>query len=227
MSKVALITGASKGIGLEIAKVFKENSYIVAGLSLGGGPDLYKCDIRNENQVKDTLKKVKKDLGEISILVNNAGIVSFSNIEEMPFSEWSNVFDTNITGPFNLCKYVLPDMKKNNYGKIINISSIAGLTYSKSASVAYTASKHALNGFTQHLAAEYAKYNININAICPSQTKTRMLDHLNANVIKNLENKNPKGRLLFPNEIARMALFLANDECNYMNGAMIPITGGL
>ncbi len=227
--KVAVITGASAGIGETVYHKFLEKDILPIQISRSVDPaeDRYRCDITNEDQVKNTFGKIIDKYKHIDILVNNAGVVSFSDIETMQESEWDKVVDTNLKGSFLCCKYCLPVMKKQRYGKVIQVSSIAGRSFSQTASAAYTASKYGLIGLTKQLAYHYARYNININAICPSQTMTNMLiDNISQERLNELAAKVPAKRLATPEDIAGVVYFLTTDDAAYVNGAAIDINGG-
>ena len=222
MSKVAIITGASKGIGFETMSIFEESGYTCYDFSRTSG-----IDITNQKLVNKKVKKIFKKHGRIDILVNNAGIVSTTDILDMSLEEWDNILNVNLTGAFICTKSILPYMLKGKGGKIVNVSSIAGVDKSKVASVAYTASKHGLVGLTKQLAYKYAKHNINVNCVAPSQTKTEMLmDNLSEKEINKLEKQIPNGRLLDPSEVANTIYFLTLDETSYINGEVININGG-
>ena len=228
-SKIAIVTGSSRGIGKSIKENFIDEGITVVGVSRNTKNNKLdkKCDIRNEFEVRELIDDVIKEFGRIDILINNAGIVTFKDITQTDLEDWNNVFSTNLTGPFLLCKYVLPYMKKMKYGKIVNVSSIAARSYSKTASVEYTSSKYGLIGLTKQLAYKYGKYNLNINCICPSQTKTEMLlKNLTKKQISEIEEQIPLGRIAKPEQIADLVYFLSSDYSNYINGSVIDINAG-
>lgn len=227
--RIALITGSSQGIGKEIKSVFEENNIICNGISIDKleEDDEYYCDIQNEKAVKSVVNNIINKYNKIDILVNNAGIVSNTEFIKLTIEEWNRVINVNLTGMFICIKHVLPIMLKNQYGKIINISSIAGRHRSLSASAAYTASKYGVIGLTKQLAYQYARNNININAVCPSQTETEMLlNNCTSTMIKNIVKNIPAKRLAKPSEIAHLVYYLTKDEISYINGAAIDINGG-
>jgi len=227
--KVALITGSSRGIGKEIKNVFTKFGIICNGISTShlDEDNEYYCDIRKDEDVYKVVNNIIKKYNKIDILVNNAGIVSNTDFLRMTIEEWDNVIKVNLTGMFICIKHVLPFMIKNRYGKIINISSIAGRHRSLTASAAYTASKYGVIGLTKQLAYQYARYNISINAVCPSQTETEMLlKNCSSEDIQNIIKNIPMGRLAKPSEIAYLVYYLTKDEISYINGAVIDINGG-
>ena len=226
---LAIVTGSSKGIGKSIKNLLKENGINVIGVSRSLNEDKFnkRCDIRNEKEVKNLINEIINDFNKIDILINNAGIATKADILEATLIDWNNVISTNLTGPFLLCKYVLPHMKNRHYGKIVNVSSIAARSYSKTASVEYTVSKYGLIGLTKQLAYKYGQFGINVNCICPSQTKTEMLiKNLTKKEILNIEKHIPLGKIAEPEQIADVVNFLCSDQSSYIHGAVIDINGG-
>jgi len=232
MSKIkqtAVITGASRGIGKAIYDLFKERGITAVGVSrnIQLTETTRQCDIRYETSVKELFDDLIDSFKHIDILVNNAGIVTHENILETKLEDWEDVMCTNLTSAFLCCKHVLKHMKARNYGKIINISSIAARSRSSMASVAYTCSKYGLIGLTRQIALHYAKYNININCVCPSQTKTAMLtENISQEEIDSLISCIPAGRLAQPEDIAEVVYFLTTGGASYINGAVIDVNGG-
>ena len=189
MEKVAIITGGSKGIGKSVIDLFKSEGIICYDFSRSTN----KIDITDEKSVEMNVESVIRKHGKIDILVNNAGIVSTTDILDMSLIEWKNIIDVNLTGMFIMTKSVLKYMKEEQYGKIVNVSSIAGTDRSKVASVAYTSSKHGVIGFTRQLSLSYAKHGININCVAPSQTKTEMLtNNISEEDIKKIRRSSTK-----------------------------------
>lgn len=227
--RVALITGASKGIGKAIFDLFKERGITAIGISLRIERSTFTrpCDIRNEEQIKTLITELISTYHHIDILVNNVGIVTHSDILDTTLEEWEHVIRTNLTGVFLTSKHVLGHMKERGYGKIVNISSIAGRFRSSMASAAYTCSKYGVIGLTRQLAYHYAPYGININCVCPSQTRTPMLvETVSEQEIRALVSKIPAGRLAEPLDIAEAAYFLCSDSAAYINGAVLDVNGG-
>jgi NAD(P)-dependent dehydrogenase (short-subunit alcohol dehydrogenase family) len=148
-------------------------------------------------------------------------------VENLPEADWRRVIDVNLTGAFLCCQAVLPIMRRNGYGKIINISSIASKRISYNAGAHYTASKEGLLGFTRHLAYEVAPYGINVNAVCPGPTLTPLVDHIVApETLREREKKVPRGRLVTPEDIARAVLFLISDWADLVCGVALDVDGG-
>lgn len=229
MDKVVLITGVSGGIGKSIFNTFKENGYITYGTTRNDSlvsSNIIKCELKYENDIVACINKILKFEGKIDILINNAAITTNSKFDQITSEEWDEIFCVNVRAPFLMIQNVLPTMLKNKFGRIINISSVAANSYSKSASCAYTASKYALNGMMKQLVFEYKGTGINFNCIAPSQTYTKMLrTNLTEDAIKKLENENPQHRLLYPEEIAEICLILSKSD--YINGEIININGGI
>lgn len=228
--KVVLITGATKGIGEAIFKKLSSYDGITAvGISKSEEQDrIYKCDLASFDAIDDVIEKITGRFGAVDILVNNAGIATNTPFCDISKKEWNLIMDTNLNSCFYLSQKVLPDMVSKREGKIINIASIAGRLHSKTASVSYTTSKAALIGMTRQLAVEFAQYNIQINAICPSQTLTDMLlNNCTQEKLDELAANNPSKRLLNPEEVANLVEFLIQDKVNYINGSCLDMNGGI
>ena len=227
--KVAIVTGSSRGLGHAITKTLRSNNIDVIGVSRNPIEDQFhkKCDIRREKEVRNLIDLIIKKFKKIDILVNNAGVFTNKDISKTKLDDWNNVINTNLTGAFLLSKYILPHMRKKKYGKIINISSIAGRSFSQTASVEYTVSKYGLIGLTKQLAQKYGKHGININCLCPSQIRTEMLtENINANDIKKIERRIPLNRIASPEEVANVVLFLCSEKSKYIHGSALDINGG-
>ncbi|MCL0036165.1 SDR family oxidoreductase [Dehalococcoidia bacterium] len=239
--KVAIVTGASKGVGKVTGEKFSQMGATTVFVSRSGSDETvkkllsqnysaisYKCDVSSEKQVRDMIAEIIEKLSKIDILVNNAAITQKNKkIEEISLEEWNSVISTNITSQFLTCKYCIPIMRKRKYGKIINVSSIAGRFRSAMSGIHYVTSKAAVIGFTRQLAYELAPFNINVNTICPGQTYTPMLiKNLTKESEEILKKSIPLGYIASPEQQANVILFLASDEANYMTGAVIDVNGG-
>lgn len=238
--KVAIITGASSGIGQAVAEaiasygahtVFISRSgadAIAADLNAAGKSALsLHCDVSNEDQVKQAIATIFDKYGRIDILINNAAINQIAKIEDISLEDWNRVLTTNLTSQFLCCKQVIPIMKQQHSGKIINVSSIAGHFRSKISGIHYVASKAGVVGFTRQLAFELAPFQINVNAICPSQTYTPMLAAtLSPEAEQKLIDSIPLGRIASMEEQVNVILFLASDLSSYMTGAIVDVNGG-
>jgi len=242
-NKTVVITGGAKGIGLETALQFAKSGANVSILSKTFYADLdskfkpyenrikfYKVDVTNSKLLKKSIKEIINKSGSIDILVNNASIDIKGTLDKIDENDWEKVMNTNVKSYFLCTKEVINGMIKNKYGKIINVSSIAGRDKSILLGAAYSTSKAAVIGFTRHIATEVGKYGINVNCICPSQTYTPMLRDIfkkNKGLEDVVKDRNPMGYIAKPNQISTVILFLASDESNYMNGSIIDINGGV
>ena len=240
--KIVFVSGGSKGIGFETAKRFllegakvficsrSKNDVDAAIDKLKFfGKKIYgeTADLSLEDNVIAIFEYVNSRLGSIDILVNSAGVSKRGEIEDISLREWCYILDNNLTNCFLTCKHVIKDMKKKKYGKIVNVSSIAGRHHSKLAGVHYSCAKSAIITLTRQLAFEVGKYNINVNAICPSQTKTEMLEpFLLKNIESRLKKNIPLGYIALPQQQADVILFLASDQSSYMTGAVVDVNGG-
>ncbi|MFQ3598943.1 MAG: SDR family NAD(P)-dependent oxidoreductase [Chloroherpetonaceae bacterium] len=240
-SKVAVVTGSGKGIGKSIALKLLTFGGTVVFLTRSIDSNLIKesehisdrayfieCDVSNYDSVERSFTEILTRLGRIDILVNNASVAKSQSIDYLSLEDWNWVMNNNMTSMFLCSKFAVSAMKSQNYGKIVNISSIAGRDKSMMLGIAYTTSKAASIGFTKHLASEVAKYGINVNVVCPSPTDTPMMRSLMTPEIESsLISKIPLGYIQKPEQVANVVLFLASDESNYMTGSVIDINGGL
>jgi len=242
-NKIAIITGGGSGIGLATAQSFAREgaNVVICGRSkkvIQAAKRIKKnyskqhiiyfiLDVSSETQVINLTSNIYRQFGRIDILVNCAGVCDSGKIESISLEQWNYMLKNNLTNSFLCSKHVLPYMKKKKYGKIINVSSIAGRFRSKLAGIHYTCSKAALIAFTKQLAYEVAAYKINVNAICPSQTMTAMLKKfLSPKRKKALEGSIPLGYIALPKQQAAVILFLASDDSNYMTGSVVDVNGG-
>jgi len=241
-NKVAIVTGAARGMGKAEAELFaqegakvvladileKEVAEVANQINKNGGEAIaFKLDVSKAKDWEKVVNEVVKKWGKVDVLVNNAGILSLSGIEETSEEEWDKVMEINAKSDFLGIKYVLPAMKMAKKGSIVNISSIYGLIGS-GAAVAYHASKGAVRLLTKTVAAELAKYNIRVNSIHPGVIKTPMTEELlkDATSAKNLLGTTVLGRPAEAIEVAYGALFLASDESSFMTGSELVIDGG-
>ena len=228
------VSGASRGIGKEIAINFAKKGFNVVGTSRSDfdfNLDLdnlkpIKLDITNRDDVHDCFDWLKSKNLLPDILVNNAGITSDQLFIRMKDEEWDNVIETNLTGTFNLSKVFIKNMIKNKFGRIINITSISGLM-GNPGQVNYSSSKAALTGFTKSLAKEVGSRNITVNSVAPGYIETDMTsfleDETRMNIIKNI----PLGRIGKVDDVSKLVMFLASDEASYITGQIISVDGGL
>ncbi len=227
--RVAVVTGASRGVGKATVELFREQGMTAIGVSrsIGNSEGSLSCDVGDEQSVAGLFDELVASHGRVDILVNCAGVASTTAPLELGVEEWEAVLRTNLIGTYLCCKNAILQMQPRRYGKIINVSSIAGRSYSRTASLAYTCSKYGVIGLTRQLAAAYGSDGIRINCVAPSQILSEMLV---ANVpqerIDELAAANPLGGLADPRHVARTISFLADDGSSYINGAVIDINGG-
>ena len=241
-NKVAIITGARRGIGKAIAlKMAKEGAkVVVADISkedcqkvveeikkLGSEGLALKLDVTDENEIKEMVEATKEKFGRIDILVNNAGIFIQEELDKMETSKIDKELAVDLRGAILCAKNIIPEMKKQNYGKIINIASIAGFVGFELSSI-YCAAKGALVNITRELAMELGKYRINVNAVAPGVIATDMTKKMLADeqIRSVLLSKIPYGRVGQPEDIANAVCFLAGDEAEYITGQTIVVDGG-
>ena len=234
--KIVFITGVSRGIGLELAKCFLNEGYFVIGTSrsefnlssaLGSENCLHlPLDVTNRDQVSSCIKKLKEEDIVPNVLINNAGITKDQLFLRMKDEDWDDVIDSNLTSVFNMTKLFIKTMVKDRSGKIINISSVAGLM-GNPGQVNYSASKAGLGGFTRALAKEVAARNITVNCIAPGFMETDMTNHFKEKELENILNQIPANKMGNPQNIADLALFLASDKGEYITGQTISVDGGL
>ena len=240
-NKVAIITGGTRGIGYAVAELFLENGARVAVLgsraetvdkavaSLSekfGAENIagYYPDLTEYNAVEEMVKAVKEKFGRIDILINNAGISAREPIEAYEPDAFKNIMDLNVTAVFNGCKAVVPFMKENGGGCIINTSSMVAKEGQVSG-VGYPTSKFAVNGLTISLSRELGKYNIRVNAVAPGVTRTDMVAALPEEMVARVAANIPMGRVGEPSEVANCFLFLASDMASYVSGTVLNVDG--
>ena len=234
--KIVFITGVSRGIGLEIAKCFLNDGHFVIGTSrshfnlseaLGSDQCLHMpLDVTDRDQVKSSLEQLKTLEKIPNVLINNAGITKDQLFLRMKDEDWDEVINSNLTSVFNITKLFIKSMVKNRSGKIINISSVAGLM-GNPGQVNYSASKAGLGGFTRSLAKEVAARNITVNCIAPGFIETDMTNHFKSDELENILKQIPKNKMGNPQDIANLALFLASSSADYITGQTISVDGGL
>lgn len=239
--KSAFISGASKGIGLAIAKLFAKNDIIVTCASRtiedletvvseikrsGGKAQAIKLDVSKTIDFAQAVNKTVEKYGKIDILVNNAGIVRDSLMIRMKEKDWDSVIDINLKGCFNGIKAVTPFMMKNRFGRIINVSSVSGIM-GNAGQANYSASKAGVIGLTKTAAKEFASRGITVNAIAPGYIDTDMTSSLNEKLKEDLVKHIPLRRIGKVSEIAETVLFLSSNEAGYITGQTIAVNGGL
>lgn len=236
--KIALITGASRGIGRAIAEILVERGATVIGTAtsesgadaisayLGDHGKGFALNVTSPESIETILKQIKEQYGDIDILVNNAGITRDNLLMRMKDDEWQDIMDTNLTSVFRMSKAVLRAMMKKRHGRIISIGSVVG-TMGNAGQTNYAAAKAGLLGFTKSMAREVASRGITVNAVAPGFIETDMTKALNdAQRAATLANV-PAGRLGDPREIAAVVAFLASDDAAYITGETLHVNGGM
>lgn len=246
--KVAVITGASSGLGADAARAYAKSGAKVALLArrveklesvakeikeLGAEVIAVKCDVSNEESVKEAVGEVLEKFGKIDILLNNAGVAVRGDVVNLKEDEWDRSFNTNVKGIYLMSKYVIPNMQKNKYGKIVNIASINAVIGDKQdifVRHSYNASKAAVVGLTMGMATYYGKDNITVNAVGPGLFETEMTENTlfkSEDFMKMYSAQNPMSRAGKKGELNGPILFLSSDESSYVNGQFIVVDGGL
>ncbi len=238
-NKVVIITGGTRGIGLETAKAFLEQKAKVIifgsrketvekaiselkkeGFDVKG----FYPNLNDYDEINKVIKEIYDEYKHIDILINNAGISDNKKIEDISSSDFSKIMDLNVNAVFNMSKAVIPYMKEEKSGVILNTSSMVSI-YGQPSGVGYPASKFAVNGITKSLARELAPFNIRVNAVAPGITKTDMVASLPEEMIAPLIKTIPLGRIGEPRDIANAFLFLASDMASYITGIILQVDG--
>lgn len=236
MSRVALVTGGSRGIGAAISKALKSEGYNVAATYAGNdeaasafaaetGIPTYKWSVADYDACVEGIAKVEADLGPVDVLVNNAGITRDGMFHKMTRDQWQEVMGTNLNGLFNMTHPIWPGMRSRSFGRVINISSINGQK-GQMGQVNYSAAKAGDLGFTKALAQEGAFKGVTVNAICPGYVATEMVMAVPEKVRDNIIAQIPVGRLGEAAEIARCVVFLASDDAGFITGSTLTANGG-
>lgn len=236
--RVAVITGGAQGIGFAIARrlvasgarvsLWDMNAELLANASaeLGAASSTIAVNITDYDAVAAAASKVEQDLGSLDILVNSAGIAGKNAaLDEYELEEWHRVIDIDLNGAFYVNRAVLPGMKTRNYGRIVNVASIAAKEGNPNAA-AYAAAKAGVVGMTKAVGKECAKYNIAINAITPATAKTRILDELKPEFIDYMLSRIPRGRFLEVEEAANMVAWLVSEENSFTTASVFDLSGG-
>lgn len=240
--KVAVVTGASKGIGREIARALAKEGYevFINYLSneekakklqeeinaFGGSCSLLQGDVSDFKKAEEMMEKVFETCGRIDVLVNNAGITKDQLMLRMTEQDFNDVMDTNLKGTFHCIKGVSRRMLKQRFGKIINMSSIVGITGNIGQSN-YAASKAGIIGMTKSLAKEFASRNIQVNAVAPGFIETEMTDKIPEKIREEMIKSIPLQRMGKPEDVANMVVFLASEKADYITGQVFQVDGGM
>jgi 3-oxoacyl-[acyl-carrier protein] reductase len=239
--RVAIITGAARGIGKAIALTFVREGAKVAIVDIDhenleilkneiqkrkGEVITISCDITKSPEVKKMVDQVRRTFHRIDILVNNAGIIRRGTIETVTEEDWDRVIEVNLKGTFNCCKAVVEIIKSQGYGKIINVSSIAGKMGDITSAPGYGPSKAGVDALTKTLARQLAPYKINVNAVSPHAIETEMSAQWSEERRKEIIASIPLGRLGKPEDVAEAVLFLASEEASFITGEILDVNGG-
>ena len=239
--RVAIVTGGARGIGKAIVlTLIREGAKVaIVDVDKGGLETLQNeieknkgdiinisCDITKSSEVKEMVSQVKRSFGRIDILVNNAGIIRRGTIETVTEEDWDRVIEVNLKGTFNCCKAVVDIMKQQGYGKIVNVSSIAGKMGDITSAPGYGPSKAGVDALTKTLARQLAPYHINVNAVSPHAIETEMSAQWSEERRKEIIASIPLGRLGKPEDVAEAVLFLASDAASFITGEILDVNGG-
>jgi len=236
--KMALVTGATGGIGGEIAKALHAQGAVVAisgrnkdkldalAAELGSNVHSIVADLSNSDGIAALIKDAEEAMGQIDVLVNNAGLTRDNLSMRMKDEEWDEVLDVNLTAPFKLARACQRGMMKRRFGRIINISSVVGTT-GNPGQANYVASKAGMSGWTKAMGMEIASRGITVNCVAPGFIATAMTDALDDGQKEKINSTIPMGRMGNPNEIASAVAYLASDEAGYVTGATIHVNGGM
>lgn len=236
MSRVAVVTGGTRGIGEEICKELKAAGCVVAAVYAGNdeaareftertGVSAYKFDVSDFDACQEGVAAIEKELGSVDIMVNNAGITRDGTMHKMDFERWNQVIQTNLSSCFNMSKAVIEGMREREFGRIVNIGSVNGRA-GQYGQVNYAAAKSGIHGFTKALALEGASKGITVNAIAPGYVLTDMVRAVPEKVLEKIIATIPVGRLGDPKDIARAVAFLTSDEAGFVTGSTLDVNGG-
>ncbi len=236
MSRVAIVTGGTRGIGAATAIALKDKGYKVAAVYGSNderakafadetGISIYKWDVSDFDACMNGVAQVEADLGPVDVLVNNAGITRDGTVHKMSPENWKDVIDTNLGSCFNMSRAVIEGMRERKFGRIVNVGSINGQA-GQYGQVNYAAAKSGIHGFTKALAQEGAGAGVTVNAIAPGYIDTDMVAAVPERVLEKIVERIPVGRLGKASEIARSILFLTDDEAGFITGSTLSVNGG-
>mgnify|MGYP001209813995 FL=1 len=235
-NKTAVITGGAQGFGYSMVERFSQSGAkvviwdkdqeLIDNLHLPENVSAVQTDVTSYDSVEKSVKETIDKNSTIDILVNNAGIAGPSfKTWEYPIDQWQNVVDIDLTGVFYCCRAVVPHMIKNNYGRIVNVASIAGKEGNPNA-MPYSAAKAGVIALTKSLGKELSDKNIAVNCVTPAAAKTRIFDQISQEHIDYMLSKIPRGRFLKVDELASMVSWLVSEENSYTTGAVFDLSGG-
>lgn len=240
--RTAIVTGGAKGIGRGCCELLAQSgaNVVVADMNLEGAKEVeaelgekgfsakaVQVNVKSVADVRNMVRTAVDTFGSVDILINNAGILHTTPIEDVTEEEWDNIVAINLKSVFFATQAVLPYMKEKKYGKILNLSSLAGRNGGIANGLGYSATKAGIIGLTRGFASRLAKDGINVNAIAPGSTDTGILDTLSQEKIDDLVSKIPLGRFGKTEEIANVAVFLCSDEASFVTGAVVDVNGGM
>ena len=237
MTKIAIVTGGTRGIGASISKKLKSSNFEVIAnyasnddaaksFSTENNIKVIKWDVSNYDECQKSVNKIYEDNKNIDILVNNAGITRDAPLHKMSKDNWQKVIDVNLNSIFNMTSLVINKMRENNFGRIVHISSVNGQK-GQFGQTNYAATKSALIGFSKSLALESASKGITSNVVCPGYINTEMVAAIREDILKSIIETIPNKRLGEADEVAEMVDYLVSDKASYVNGSTFSINGGL
>ncbi|MDC6447962.1 SDR family NAD(P)-dependent oxidoreductase [Alphaproteobacteria bacterium] len=235
-NKIAIVTGGAQGFGYAMVERFSQSGAkiiiwdmdlsLMNSLSLSENVTTMQVDVTSYESIEKATNKVLEQFGKIDILINNAGIAGPSfKTWEYPLNDWQNIINIDLTGVFYCSKAVVPHMIKANYGRIVNIASIAGKEGNPNA-MPYSAAKAGVIALTKSLGKELSDKNISVNCVTPAAAKTKIFDQISQEHIDYMLSKIPRGRFLKVNELASMVSWLVSEENSYTTGAVFDLSGG-
>lgn len=233
--RTAIVTGAARGIGLEIARAFAAAGAVVyvvdhdaeeAGRAAAGiGASAAGADVRSSSDVQELVDRVVTECGRVDVVVNNAGILRDRLVWKLTDEDWDDVLDVHLGGTFRLTRAVVPHMRQHGFGRVINVTSYTGL-HGNTGQANYAAAKAGIVGFTKTTAKELAPFGITVNAISPN-AETRMIASIPPEKRAELEAGIPMRRFADASEMAAATAFLASEEAGYITGVVLPVDGGI
>jgi acetoacetyl-CoA reductase len=237
MSELAIVTGGTRGIGAAISKAlknknftvianFQQNHEIANKFTKDNAIQVKQWDVANYDECNKAVQEIEQEFGQpISVLVNNAGIIKDSMLHKMSLEDWHNVININLNSCFNMCNSVINQMRNQNYGRIINISSINALV-GQLGQTNYSASKAGIIGFSKALARESANKGVTVNCVAPGYIATEMSQKIPNHVLEKIISSIPMNRLGTPEEVARVVTFLSHKDAGFITGETISVNGG-